>query len=435
MRYYDYLGQFLQVTVDPTLAVMEFFMAELGNPHKQFQSIHVAGTNGKGSVVETIASILDAGGYNVGKFISPYLTRFNEYISINSELVTDDEIEEYLGILKPIIDKAGDIGYQVKYFEIVTTLAYMHFAKHKVDIAVVEVGMGGTHDCTNVITPRASVITKIHFDHKEVLGASIEQIAGKKAGIIKQGIPVITSNYSSALSVIVKKAESLNAPLTRIMSKDVETHITKFSNPLRVTFRGTNYYTSLKGHHQGVNTALALCAVEKCGLRVTKEQIAAGLLKVTHNARFEALCKDPITIFDGAHNPDSIRVFIKMVGDYFDSVRQKKKVFIVSMLGKKDLDECMKEFASRMGRNSTVIFTSGTSDEFHKAQDLQKAYCKFDKKQKPLGNDETVRIKHSETKCMDFNDAVAFIKARPPDTIFFFVGSFKTYKTLKEVFT
>jgi len=435
-NYFDYLGIFIQLTKDPTLAGMEFFMANLDNPHKKFKSVHVAGTNGKGSVVESVASVLETAGLRVGKFISPYLTKFNEYISINGTLITDEECENYINILKPLVDKYREMGNEVKYFELVTTMAYMHFAKNKVDIAVVEVGMGGTYDCTNVITPLVSLITRIDFDHKEVLGMTIEEIAGNKAGIIKQGVPVVTTNFKESLRVIADKAKKENAPLSRIMSKDVEVSNMRYGQQMKVIYKGKSYNTSLKGRHQGTNTALALECFGKLnaqGFNITHEHIDKGLRNVNHPARFETMSEKPLIIFDGAHNPNSFRVFMQNIEDYYKD-KPKNKVFVMSILSRKDKDENMSVLAKYLPRNSTIIFCDvGGSSDFHSGVDLQNAYLKCDTKQKRTDGNVTVRAGHSKTLVADFDSAMQnVVNSNSTDTVTFVVGTFKTYAQTKE---
>ncbi|MCL2569746.1 MAG: Mur ligase family protein [Firmicutes bacterium] len=452
MTYEEYLASFLTITREPTLDVTKFFMQRLNNPHQKFKSVHVAGTNGKGSVVETLYSILQVGGYKVGKFISPYLIEFNEYISINGTNITDEEINEYIEILKPLVneyqDKYGKDA--VKHWDILTSMAYMHFSKHRVDIAIIEVGMGGTWDSTNVITPLVSVITKIHFDHKEVLGNTIREIAANKAGIIKHTVPVVTGNHKTALTVIEERARAMNSPIIRVLSKDATAKNFRHNQPMTIRYKGKEYHIKLKGRHQAVNTALALEALfilENMGFPIGKEKIDAGLLNVSHPARFEVISDKPIVIFDGAHNADSLRGFMELIRDYY-KLKPKNKLFIIAMLERKDPDEAMAELAKRLPRNSTIVFTCGvnvthekdsgtqndSSREFHSAQTLQQSYLKFDKKHKQTGNGTSERRGHSTTKCMDFCDILGLVtKNHFPETCIFIIGSFKTYKTTKEV--
>ena len=412
MRYYDYLGRFISLTKDPTLAGVKFLLEGVGNPHNDFKSVHVAGTNGKGSVVEAISSILRSGSYKVGKFISPYLTRFNEYISINQELISDQEVEEHLSRLKPLINEYQGQGHQIKYFEIVTAIAFMHFAKHKVDIAVVEVGMGGENDCTNVITPLVSVITQVHLDHKEVLGQTIEKIAHNKAGIIKQNVPCITSNLGEALTAIKKKARSMNSELVTINPHDVSVSNLDINKLMSIKYMGNEYQTALRGRHQGVNTMLAVKAIEqlkKQGMKIPKSATVQGLANIYHPARLEIVSKEPLIIFDGAHNANSIEGFLDIVSDYFP---KQKKLFIVSMLSRKDPDEAMESLA-KLGRETSVIFTSGISGEFHDARMLRKSFEKFCNK---------------KTQTMEFEKAYA--EAGKFEATFV-VGSFKTYTKVR----
>jgi len=402
MNYFEYLGQFLMMTRDPSLDGTLYLLSGVGDPHKKFRSVHVAGTNGKGSVVETLASALQTEKMRVGKFISPYITRFNEYMSINGVDITDAEIEMHLAKLKPIIESAP---MEIKYFEIVTVLAFMHFAHHNVDIAVVEVGMGGTHDCTNVITPEVAVITQIHFDHKEVLGLTIEEIAGKKAGIIKQGVPVVTANTGESLEVIRRQAADMNSPLTIIDPALINVENLRIDKPMVVHFAGEKFKTTLRGRHQGVNTALAVEALRLLGMKKIKE------FRVNHPARFDVISKKPLIIFDGAHNANSIAGFTAMVSDYFEP--EIRKLLIVSMLSKKDPGEAMQQLALGLSPNTEIIFTGGVGDEFHKAETLQSSFAKFSE---------------HPTLCAEFADALA----RADGTrAAFVVGSFKTFGAVK----
>ena len=385
--------------------------------------------------MESLCSVLKTAGYKVGKFISPYLTKFNEYIQINDEQIADEDVVRYIEILKPLIAQAGDKGWEVKYWEVLTAMAFMHFAKNKVDIAIIEVGVGGTWDCTNVITPLVSIITKTHYDHRELVGHTLEQIAQHDAGIIKAGVPVVTSNFSTALKVIEKRARELKSPVVRVMAKDVETSNYRLVQPMSVKYKFREYHTALKGRHQGVNLALVIEAIDILkneNFTITDEHIKQGLANVIHRARFEILSKKPLVIFDGAHNPDSVRVFMQMVDDYVPP-KLRYRIYIFSILKSKDIEMIMEEFSKRLGRNSEIIFTSGTSDEFYSGKELQNAFLKFDKKQNVVPNKEnwTIRWGHSETWVMDFDAALAMTKdiRRPLDqTAFFVIGSFKTYK-------
>ena len=431
MKYFDYLGQFLFLGTRvqgnaPSLDGTRALLHAVGNPHNTFKSIHVAGTNGKGSVVETIYSILRAEGYKVGKHISPYLTRFNEYFSVDGVDVADDEIEGYLSQLKPIIKERQDAGLVVTYFEIVVTMVYMHFAKYNVDVAVVEVGLGGTYDCTNVLEPIAvtpnnpdeikgvvaTAITQIHFDHKEVLGMTIEEIASNKAGIIKHGVPAVTYNEDSALQVIQNKATLEDAPLTTIIKHDIKTY--PDGNFMTVEYGDKTYLTSLKGHHQGYNTLTAIKTLETVAniLPVSKSSIEMGLRNVVHKARFETIYDN--VVFDGAHNSNSLCGFMHLIGDYYPAPINKK--FIVAMLGRKDPDDAMEQLA-KMDKHTEIVFTGGPKDnlnQYNDAETLVNSWKKFSDR---------------EFEVMAWDDALQHIlDDTPQDTAHFIVGSFKTYK-------
>lgn len=372
----EYLKQFWTATKEPTLDAMWFFMERLGNPHIAFKTIHVAGTNGKGSVVQALGSVLKEAGYKVGKFISPYLVKFNEYMSIDNSDISDDELEELLSILKPLIDEYQADHNQIKQFEIATTLALMYFAKHKVDIAIIEVGIESEWDCTNIITPEISIITKVDFDHMDLLGNTIEDMARNNSGIIKEGIPVITcdSNTVRVLDIIKEAAKRKGANVT----------VTK----------KTNLPTSLKGSFQQDNMGLVIQAAKILG--IDKAYIKEGLMSVRHAGRFETLCESPLIIFDGAHNPDSLRAFVQMVNEYFGNSYPKR--FVISMISTKDIVASAQILRQL---NGELIFTNGVNEKFHR-----------------------------------FNDGIEFkdaILASTKDKITFIIGSFYTYAKARQL--
>ena len=187
-----YLDQFQRVTENPTLETMNWMMQKFQNPHKKYQVIHVAGTNGKGSVVEILNRVLLDQGYNVGKYISPHLCEFNERICVNDVPISNQEIEEIIKKLEPFIQEYNQTHeIPVKHFEVVTSIAFVYFARKKCDFVVLETGMGGTWDCTNIVQPILSIITSIGYDHMKLLGNTLTEIAKHKAGIIKQNSDTI----------------------------------------------------------------------------------------------------------------------------------------------------------------------------------------------------------------------------------------------------
>ncbi len=300
---------------------MKRLMKMLGDPQDDLKCIHVAGTNGKGSVSTYIYRVLREAGCSVGIFTSPFVTVFNERITADDAMISDADI---LHLLDEINDKVDEMlldGYESPTeFEILTAMAFLYFQRKKVDFAVFEVGLGGTGDSTNIIqNPLVSVITSISYDHTERLGETIEEIAYEKAGIIKPGAPLVISvKIPEAARVIAKRAYELGAPLydtagiVPIISKDGEDgeNGEKFS----VTLQGVNYgimTPGMRGKHQITNVVTALTAIEilrkKRMISISSKQVRRAISAANLPGRFEQLCENPSVIADGAHNVESIR--------------------------------------------------------------------------------------------------------------------------------
>ena len=280
----------------------------LGNPQDSFRSVHVAGTNGKGSVSAMLSSVLTEAGYRTGLFTSPHLVRFNERIQVNGVQISDRDVERYFSILEPHMEAmaAESELKRITFFEATTAMAFLHFADMKVDYAVVEVGLGGRLDATNVITPELSVITPISLDHTRILGDRIEKIAGEKAGIIKEGVPVVMAeNPDEVVGVIEKIAAERSAPLT-VVGKGPE--ITSSSYSLRgveCTVKMPDgsvleLRSGMGGRHQIDNCATAGTAAWKLG--VEKDAIVSGLEKARWPGRMDVVRENPLLIIDGCHN-------------------------------------------------------------------------------------------------------------------------------------
>lgn len=297
-----------------------------GNPHRKFKSIHVAGTNGKGSTSSMIAAILTAAGYKVGLYTSPHLIKFNERIRINGRMISDADVAQYTKKLKPQIHKVKST-----FFEATTAIAFQYFADQHVDIAVIETGLGGRLDSTNVIKPIASVITSIGKDHTEHLGNTLEAIAKEKAGIIKQNVPVILGNIKGrALNVICSAAKEKRAPVVS-------------SSHIRLP---TAINLQLKGKHQIVNAKMALAAVAVASkyLLVGDYAVRQGLehtVKYTGlRARLELIKKRPAVLLDVAHNPDGIKILVSEL----QKLPYKKFVVLFAVMKDKDYTTMLRHF-------------------------------------------------------------------------------------------
>jgi dihydrofolate synthase/folylpolyglutamate synthase len=303
----------------------------LGDPDESFGSVHVAGTKGKGSTSAMVASVLRAAGYRTGLYTSPHLHTIRERIAIDGDPVPEQEFAEGVQALEPkaaALNAQGGLG-RLTTFELLTALAFLLFRRRGVQEAVVEVGMGGRLDATNVITPRVAAITNISLDHTDVLGESIAQIAFEKAAIIKPGIPVVTGpQLPEALAVIERTAAERGAPLT-VVGRDVtwgagEGDLRGQSIIVRSRRGERRLWMPLLGPFQRENaaTAVAICdALVERGLRIPEGALRAGMAQVSWPGRLEVLATEPLTVADGAHNPHSVARLAEAVREVFSFER------------------------------------------------------------------------------------------------------------------
>jgi dihydrofolate synthase/folylpolyglutamate synthase len=301
----DYLFGLQKYGIKFGLNSTENLLTRLGNPHRRLRCIHIAGTNGKGSTAAMLSGILKQHGLRVGLYTSPHLVRFTERFRIDDEEVSPERIFEIFGRVRRLIDDAEP----PTFFEVVTSMAFQYFAEEEVDWAILEVGMGGRLDATNVVQPQASVITNISFDHEEYLGNTLGAIAREKAGIIKHRVPVVTGARQPLVQAILKATSlRLDAPLYR-QGKDFRT---KRNTDGSLRYEGLkrrfpSVALNLAGAHQLSNAALALATIEVLenhgALKLNPENIQEGFLRVRWPARMEILQENPLILLDGAHNP------------------------------------------------------------------------------------------------------------------------------------
>ena len=317
-----------------------FLLEKLGNPHQQLQVIHVAGTNGKGSVCNYIAAILEKAGYAVGVYLSPHVERFSERIVVGSQEISKEDFVVLITQVKPIVEQMRQHNDTPTFFEIVTALAFLHFHHRKVDYAVVEVGLGGRFDATNVVYPVVSVITNISFEHTEILGKDLSAIASEKAGIIKERVPVVTAATQDALTTIKQIALERHAPVICIdRSTWKRTSFLEMYQEFHIhgSFQDYTVKTSLLGTHQGENIALAIAAVEQLqmnGVYITDMNITDGISAATHPARMEIVSEHPLILLDGAHNPTGIAMLAHTIKEDFPG---HSLILIIGMLKDKDI--------------------------------------------------------------------------------------------------
>ncbi len=340
----------------------------LGDPQDRFASIHVAGTKGKGSVSALSASALRAAGYKVGLYTSPHLMRLTERIRVNGEDISQQDVGD---LMSEIRIKAQDVGGLTTY-ELITALGFLYFARQGVDLAVIEVGLGGRLDATNVITPLVSVITSLSYDHMHLLGASLSDIAREKAGIIKPEVPVVLApQQHEAVRVVEKIATELNAPLTRMGvdwlyapgARDLK-HQSMFIWSAAEQSLVDAYVDSggmeewvpprfeipLLGYHQVVNAAVAYAAlriVRDRGWAVGDDAVREGFRTIVWPGRFQVLGTDPVVVVDSAHNRDSALKLRIALGDYFPG---QKVTMIFGASSDKDIAGMFTELLPRVSR-------------------------------------------------------------------------------------
>lgn len=319
------------------------FLARIGNPHHDLKSIHVTGTNGKGSVCVFISEILRKSGLNVGLYTSPHLIDFTERIKINGRAISKRDVVRLGTELRRVMEAmtAESKEKQLTFFEFTTGLAFKYFAEKDIDIVVAEVGMGGRLDATNVLDPVISAITRIGLEHTNYLGSTIQDIAREKAGIIKQGTSVITCERKpDALSVIVSTCEKKSAPLKRI-GRDFDV------SAVRQSLEGTtfdysggmslmNLRTSLLGGYQAENAAAAIAIAEELasgGMRITEGDMRKGLLAARWPGRLDVVSRDPLIVIDGSHNPDGVSTTVETL----ESFEMTPLTFVLGCMDDKDV--------------------------------------------------------------------------------------------------
>ena len=315
---------------------MRLLCTQLGNPQSDIPSVHIAGTKGKGTTSAMITAILDSSGYKVGLVTSPHLHSLTERIRVGSEPISKNDFTNLVGQIWPLVLETGQNSQygEVTWFEFMVSAAFHFFRESNVDFQVVETGLGGRLDATNILLPIVSVITSISLDHINILGDTLAKIASEKAGIIKDEIPVVISpQHKESMNVLTGIADDCNAPVKKvsedysvaIKNKDLSGQYLLVKTPLR----DYEFKLPLLGIHQTENALTAICAIEtikELGYLIDEDSVETGLSKVCWPGRFEVLkTSGPILIVDGAHNPYSMERLVETVNDYMDN----SKVFVV----------------------------------------------------------------------------------------------------------
>ena len=359
---------------------VELLLRRLGNPHLKAKTVHIAGSKGKGSVAAMTASVLTKAGYNTGLYTSPHLHFYNERIRVNNRLISNGEIAELVAGIKPeveAINREATYG-KLTTFEVTTALGFSYFAQKKVDFQVIEVGLGGRLDATNVVKPDVCVITPISYEHTDLLGNTLTAIATEKAGIIKEGgIVVISPQTDEADATISLVCQKLGVKLIRV-GKEVTYKGTKFSDSeqsLVVNGRLHNYKFTipLLGQYQLGNAATAIAALEvliEKGNKIHSRNIVQGMKGVNWEGRLQVISRHPLVVVDGAHNQDSAQKLRQALAQYFEF---EKTILIIGMSSDKDLAGIVNELAPAFpqvivtcSRHPRAMDTAPIAAEFRK---------------------------------------------------------------------
>lgn len=357
----------------PGLDRVSELLRRMGNPQDKLKYIHVAGTNGKGSVCAMISSVLREAGYKTGLFISPYITDFRERIQINNQMISEDVLTDAVEKTFPLVEQLAEEGIIITEFEYVNALEFYIHSRENCDVVVLEVGMGGLLDCTNVIKPPlCAVITAIGLDHTAILGDTVEEIAAQKCGIFKEGTIAVTSaQEDGVMRVIEETADRLSIPLRK--SKDIKIEVTEESlRGSRFILNGREMSLPLAGDHQLENMRTALAALlslrESRALSFSDEELKKGLGSAVNPARLELLSENPEVLLDGAHNPNGIAALRKAVDRFMPG---REIICVMGMLADKDIDASISLFSGVFSRVYTVpvdnpraISSGGLAEKF-----------------------------------------------------------------------
>lgn len=358
----DYIASFGRFGSRPGLERMRVLLKQLGSPERELKFVHVGGTNGKGSTTAFIHGILQAAGYRVGLFTSPYLESFTNRISINGADISEDSLAALTTRLQPLLQQVheSELG-PITQFEVTTILALLYYQQSAVDVVAWEVGLGGRLDATNVVTPLVSVITNIGREHTELLGESLAAIAGEKAGIIKSTVPLVTAVVEEEpFQVIARRAEECQSPLWRLgddfyyIRREHSLTSQSFDYQDRRGFSG-RFEIALLGEHQCRNAALAVAAVrqlEQDGWSIRPDAYRQGLKDTRWPGRLEIMSQNPLVLVDGAHNPHGTRVLRQALQDYFPA---REITMVLGILKDKDRQEM---FSHLLPLASRVVFAA-----------------------------------------------------------------------------
>lgn len=339
---YDLQRLGIKVGLEQTFQLLE----RCGNSQDNFKSIHIAGTNGKGSTSAILASILKRTGYKVGLYTSPHLIRFNERVRVNGIPIPDEKIVEFVSLYKSDLEEIKST-----FFEATTALAFNYFKEENVDVAVVETGLGGRLDSTNVLNPNVTIITSITADHTEILGKDLDKIAFEKGGIIKNNIPLVLSPQCDEVKNVLLKIAKENNSTIKDCNKKYLNNVKLDENGTEFSWKDSIYKTNLIGEHQASNAVLAIEAAKLFDKKIKHESIVDGSKNIIWPGRMQRLSKEKPIYYDVAHNPNGIEVVLETLSNIFI----EKPIGLLALKSDKELDKIAPKLRNKF---SKLIVTS-----------------------------------------------------------------------------
>lgn len=400
-----YIGSRLRFGSMPGLERISLLLERLGRPQDKLRFVHVAGTNGKGSVCTMTSCIAKAAGYRTGLYVSPYVTEFCERMQINNRMISHAKLAALTAEVKPLVEQMEEQGQIITEFELNTAIALLWFAREKCDLVVMEVGLGGLYDATNILeAPLVTAITSISYDHMTVLGHTLTEIAMNKCGIMKSGRPAVIYplQEAEAMAVIRSEAARKKVPLILPDTGAVSFSVSGFSG-YYVTYGGYAYHLSLMGEHQVYNSMMVVEIVKQLqdeGYRISDDHLQQGMKTAAIPARFEILSDHPLIIAEGGHNPSCGEVIGNAVQTYLAG---RKIIGITGMLAEKDIENTMKNILPHLSHVITL------TPEGHRALPAEELALRIAGFGKPVeaGSSYYAALKHAT--CLAGPDGVVLI--------------------------
>lgn len=368
----NYYHSLLAFGIRPGLERIKLLLKKLGNPEKSLRFIHVAGTNGKGTVCSLIASVLTSAGYKTGLYTSPYIVDFRERIRVDGEMIDEKSLEEITDTVKNEIEKLRKEDVVITEFEAVTAAAFLYYKAVGCDFVVLETGLGGRFDATNVIErPLASVITSISLDHVKILGDTIAEIAYEKCGIIKNDCPVVTCSAQNpqALKVIKEQCRIHNSELHIANEKQCEVMCESIEGS-KIIYDGREVRVPFAGKHQIQNCITALKCIgilKEQGISISEKAIKTGIEQTKNPARCEIVSYSPFVVFDGCHNEDSAKALKSVIENH---LRGKRIIAVMGMMEDKDVEKVLKLLVPHFDKVITVTVSNPRSMKCDELSDL-----------------------------------------------------------------